>query len=51
MLIYIVRSPSSAVSVVTFRGALLELALSGPDAAVFTLTGKWVAGRVQGAAA
>jgi hypothetical protein len=45
-LIYIVRCISGASqAVVTFRGALLELALCGPDAAVYSITGKWVAGR------
>lgn len=48
-MLYFVRSPRGAVLVVTFRGALLELALSGPDVAIYSLTGKWVAGRIQGA--
>lgn len=47
-MIYTVRdSIGSAVRVVTFRGALLELALSGYDAAIFNVFGKWMAGRIQ----
>jgi len=51
-MIYIVRCASGTnQAVVTFRGALKELALAGPDAAVFSVTGRWIAGRAQGAAA
>ena len=28
-----------------FRGALAQLKLAGPDAAVYSMTGKWIAGR------
>ncbi len=46
MMIYIVRDICGTNQpVFTFNGALRELALCGPDAAVFTVTGKWVAGR------
>lgn len=46
-MLYTVRCASGTnQTVVGWRGALLELRLCGPDAAVFTLTGKWVAGRV-----
>ena len=49
-MIYFVRCASGTkTGVFTFRGALRELALSGQDAAVFSITGKWIAGRVQGA--
>lgn len=46
-MIYTVRTPTTSVKVVTFRGALLELALSGHDAAIFNVFGKWIAGRIQ----
>lgn len=47
-MIYIVRCASGKKeAVVGKRGALLELAQCGPDAAVFTVFGKWIAGRRQ----
>lgn len=51
-MIYVVRCASGTnQAVVTFGGALRELKSAGPDAAVFSITGKWIAGRIQGAAA
>lgn len=39
------------LTVFSFRGALRQLKHSGPEAGVYSMTGKWIAGRVQGAAA
>lgn len=47
---YIVRCINGTNEiVVTFRGALDSLRMAGPDAAVHSIFGKWIAGRVQGA--
>jgi hypothetical protein len=49
-MLYTVRCASGKKEhVVGFRGALLELAQCGPDAAVFSIFGKWLAGRVVAA--
>lgn len=47
-MIYIVRCIKGTNEiVVTFRGALIELRSAGPDAAIYSIFGRWIAGRVQ----
>ena len=46
---YLIRDTDGDLGLAfTFKGALKQLALGTADAAVFTVTGRWIAGRVQG---
>lgn len=43
---YLIRCTEGTFTIgFTFRGALAVLRGAGPDAAVFTLAGRWIAGR------
>lgn len=43
---YLIRGTAGHTALaITFKGALAQLAMSTPDAAVHTLTGRWIAGR------
>lgn len=47
---YLIRGIAGPTALaLTFKGALAQLALAAPDAAVHTITGRWIAGRRVGA--
>lgn len=48
-MLYIIRDTAGDIALaLTFRGALGQLALGTYDAAVYTVAGRWIAGRRVG---
>jgi hypothetical protein len=44
-MLYLIRDTDGLSLAFTFKGVLSLLPLCAPDAAVYTITGRWIAGR------